>query len=402
MSHFSLFSEFTPSTKAEWLAKIERDLKGRSIESLTWYLSKPNSLENHPLPINVGQVSISPFMHPEDLLTLHEPLIGERAANSWHIGESIYMSEDAKSANSKAVTGLMGGVNAPCFVFSDKFPSEKQLEELLKDIELDYIAVFFKESTENQSPLAFLKNLKKKTDNKTENNVTEFPNNIKENNISIILRGGIFYDPFADGRFDTVSASETVRFAAENFPEMSVLSVNGERFFEGTDNVVDELLQTLKAGEKYINRLTANGLDAKIINNALSFRFQIGLSYFVEIAKLRAFKILWGNVLDAYGIEPTMPVIFASTTDKTYSADPHTNKIRTTTQAMSAVIGGAVMLTLQPTEDNDLGRRMARNVQHLLGMESYLDKVVDPSAGSYYIETLTTKLAEAVWERFTK
>jgi methylmalonyl-CoA mutase len=396
MSHFSLFSEFTPSTKAEWLAKIERDLKGRSIESLTWHLSNPDNLEKTP------PLSISPFTHPEDLLTLPEPLIGERAANVWNIGENIYVTEDVKLANSKAVTGLMGGVNAPCFIFTDKFPSEKQLEELLKDIELDYIAVFFKESTENQSPLAFLKNLKRHIDKKQENDVTEFQHNKKENNVSTILRGGVFYDPFADGRFDTVSATETVRFAAENFPQMSVLSVNGERFFDGTNNVVDELLHTLKAGEQYLKKLTDKGLDAKTINKALNFRFQIGLSYFVEIAKLRAFKILWGNVLEAYGIEPTMPTIFASTTDKTYSADPHTNKIRTTTQAMSAVIGGAVMLTLQPTEDNDLGRRMARNVQHLLGMESYLDKVVDPSAGSYYIETLTTKLAEAVWERFTK
>jgi methylmalonyl-CoA mutase len=370
-----LFSEFAPSSKAEWLAKIERDLKGRSVVSLDWQLADEN-----------GPLSISPFAHPEDLATLPEPLVGNRSANTWDIGAYIYVSENYKTANKSALTELMGGVNAPCFVFDDNFPSENQLQTLLDGIELDYISTFFKEKTENRSPLAFLKNLKNKVE--------------KDGKNPFLLRGGIFYDPFADGRFDTVSATETVRFAAENCPEMSVLSVNGERFFDTSENVVDELLKTLTAGEMYLKNLTDNGLDAEIINNAMSFRLQIGVSYFVEMAKIRAFKLLWGNVLEAYGVEPKMPLVFATTTDKTYIADPHTNKIRTTTQAMSAVIGGAAMLTLQPTEDSDFGRRIARNVQHLLTMESYLDKVVDPSAGSYYIETLTNKIAEAVWSRF--
>ena len=377
MPNTALFAEFTPSTKAEWLAKIESDLKGRSIEDLNWQLN------NQPTPL-----SISPFAHLADLETLPEPLADNRTANTWNIGEHIYVKADYKTANQAVLTALMGGVNAPCFVFDGDFPSETQLETLLKDVELDYISPFFKEKTENKSPLAFLKNLKKQAEKSGKN--------------PQILRGGIFYDPFADGRFDVVSATETVCFAAENHPKMSVLSVNGEGFFEDSTNVVEELLKTLTVGELYLKKLTDNGLDAEVINNALSFRFQIGVSYFVEIAKIRAFKILWGNVLSAYNVVPKMPLIFARTTPKTFVDDPHTNKIRATAQAMSAVIGGAEMLILQPTEDSDFGRRIARNVQHLLTMESYLDKVVDPSAGSYYIETLTDKLAAAVWERFTR
>lgn len=375
MSNTSLFAEFTPSTKAEWLAKIERDLKGRSIEDLNQQLNNKNT----PL-------SISPFAHLADLDTLPEPLVGNRSTNTWAIGEDINVTDNYKAANQTILTALMGGADAPCCVFNDNFPSETQLETLLKDIELDYISVFFKEKTENKSPLAFLKNLKKQAEKNGKN--------------PFLLRGGIFYDPFADGRFDVVSATEMVRFAAENCPETSALSVNAEGFFNDSEDVVEELLKTLIAGELYLKKLTGNGLDTSVINNALSFRFQIGINYFVEIAKIRAFKILWGNVLSAYAIEPKMPLIFARTTAKTFVDDPHTNKIRATTQAMSAVIGGATTLTLQPTEDSDFGRRIARNVQHLLAMESYLDKVVDPSAGSYYIETLTEKIAAAVWERF--
>ena len=378
MSYNNLFSEFAPSTKFEWLAKIDRDLKGRSVEELNWHLS---NLDGSPL-------SISPFAHAEDLPIALEPLVGKRLANTWAIGENIIVRDDMKAVNATALTGLMGGVNAPCFIFSNNFPSETQLNTLLTDIELDYISIFFKEKTENHSPLAFLKTLKNKIE--------------KDGKNPFLLRGGIFYDPFADGRFDVVSATETVRFAAENCPNFSVLSVNTERFFTGSEHVVEELLQTLTAGELYLNKLTNNGLSVQIAQASMSFRFQIGVSYFVEIAKLRAFKILWGNILTAYDCEPTPPVIFASTTDKTFGADPHTNKIRSTTQAMSAVIGGATQLTLQPTEDSDFGRRIARNIQHLMTMESYLDRVVDPSAGSYYIETLTSKIAEAVWKEFQR
>ena len=376
MSSNTLFAEFTPSTKSEWLAKIDRDLKGRSVEELNWQL--PN--------LDGTLLSISPFAHAEDLQTAPESLVGKRTSNTWAIGENIIVNDDMKVANALALTGLMGGVNAPCFVFEHDLPSETALNTLLTDIELDYIAIFLKEKTENRSPLAFLKTLKNKVE--------------KDGKNAFLLRGGIFYDPFADGRFDVVSATEAVRFAAENCSDFSVLSVNAERFFTDSEHVVDELFQTLTAGELYLNKLTNNGLAAEVINAAMSFRFQIGVSYFVEIAKLRAFTILWGNVLAAYDCAPIPPVIFASTTDKTFVADPHTNKIRSTTQAMSAVIGGATQLTLQPTEDSDFGRRIARNVQHLMSMESYLDKVVDPSAGSYYIETLTNTIAEAVWKGF--
>ena len=158
MSNTALFAEFTPSTKAEWLAKIEHDLKGRSIEDLNWQLN------NQPTPL-----SISPFAHLADLETLPESLADNRAANTWAIGEHIYVKADFKAANQTVLAALMGGVNAPRFVFDDNFPSETQLETLLKDVELDYISVFFKEKTENKSPLAFLKNLKKQAEKSGKN-----------------------------------------------------------------------------------------------------------------------------------------------------------------------------------------------------------------------------------------
>jgi methylmalonyl-CoA mutase len=109
---------------------------------------------------------------------------------------------------------------------------------------------------------------------------------------------------------------------------------------------------------------------------------------------------LWGNVLKAYDVTPSVPSIHARVSKDSFVEDAHKNKIRVTTQAMSAVLAGVESLTIDPTEDSDFGKRISRNVQHLLQLESYLDRVADPAAGSYYIEQLTNQIAEAVWQRF--
>ena len=192
-----------------------------------------------------------------------------------------------------------------------------------------------------------------------------------------------------------------------------MLSIDGGQFFKGSENVVEELTQTLLAANDYINLLKNNDLNIENINDFIKFNFNIGISYFIEIAKLRAFKLLWANVLDAQGFnnpsnsgsKNLAPTIHAYISPETQVEDVHTNKIRATTQAMSAVLGGVNMLTIAPSdalsaESSDFSRRIARNVQHLLQMESYLDKVADPAAGSFYIEKLTNQIAEAVWQQF--
>jgi methylmalonyl-CoA mutase len=366
----NLFQEFAPTSKAAWLSKIEKDLKGRSLSEFNWQAA------DTPL-------SIEPFFHADDFVDFPEPILSAHNTNAWAIGEDIPV-RDFKTANQEALAALAGGCQALRFLVAD-FPTETPLETLLAHIELSYITTYFKEDTENRSPLSFLKTWKKTVE--------------KKGQAASILRGGISYDPFADGRHELKATHDLLIWTHENLPHFSVLSVNGEKFYGKEGGTVTELLNTLKAGELYLKKLTTNGLEAKLIHQHLSFRFQIGISYFLEIAKLRAFKLLWGNVLAAYGAEAMPPKILACTTADTQIADAHTNKIRATTQAMSAVIGGVDNLTIYATEDSAFGRRIARNVQHLLSLESYLDRVQDPAAGSYYIEKLTERLAEAVWEK---
>jgi methylmalonyl-CoA mutase len=370
----SLLDDFDSVSKSQWLAKIEKDLKGHSIADLMWHLP---------------DLTIDPFAHIDDVNgESPAPIISNSADNTWLIGEDIPVeNNDFKAANQRALTALLGGVNAPCFIL-DNYPSESHLALLLNDIFLEYISCHFTEKTHNRNPLSFLESFKKIAGNN--------PNNPLE------LRGGIAYDPFADGRQDVKVLSETILFCKENLPCFTVLDIQGAPFFKGSEHVVEELTSILKAGENYLKRLTDNGLHATDIAHAMSFSIPIGISYFIEIAKIRAFKLLWGNILKAYGISPAIPVIHAKIGSETQVVDTHTNKIRATTQAMSAVIGGVHRLTIAPSDalsDSPLPSniRIARNVQHLLQMESYFDKVIDPAAGSYYIEALTEQIAEKVW-----
>ena len=365
----NLFAEFSPISKAQWLAKIEKDLKGSPLSDLDW--------------TEIPPLSIKPFLHADDFDEQPEPILGSQAANTWAIGEDIEVA-DFGAANKQTLAVLMAGVNAPRFVF-DAFPTANQFLKLLENIELDYISTHFQAKNNNSSLLCFLK---------------DFKNIVGEK--AVTLKGAVHYDPISDGQYEIKSVVELIDWASNNLPLFAVITVNAERFYQNTEGVVLELSNALIAGENYLKQLIDNGLSIGKIQNSIAFRFQIGSSYFVEIAKLRAFKLLWGNVLTAYNAVPTLPRLFATTSPLKANDDVNIHKIQATTQAMSAVMAGIETLTVAPSEPSDFGRRIARNVQHLLSLESYLDRVADPAAGSYYIEKLTEQLAEAAWTEFQK
>lgn len=384
-----LFSDFIPTLKADWLKRIEKDLKGRPMSELAWNLSPS-------VPSN-DTFSIDPFAHADDFETLPESL-ALKPTNNWDIGEDIDVSlSDFKTANRQALAALMGGANAINFNV-DEYSTKNELLILIQDIELEYIAIYFTEKTGKQNPLPFLKCFR------------EIAVNLGKN--TDILRGGVSYSPMVTTNEETNELRAVIEWASNNLSQFKVLTINALPFFDGSENVIKELTDTLIAGNAFLRQLIDNGVDSIAINKYMQFKVNIGMSYFVEIAKLRAFKLLWGNVLDAYRRNEIleqlvlMPTLNAYVSPHTQVEDVHTNKIRATTQAMSAVLGGVDMLTIAPSdavqegESTDFNRRIARNVQHLLQMESYLDKVVDPAAGSFYIEKLTNQIAEAVWKQF--
>lgn len=368
------FAEFPPVPKAAWLERIARDLKGKPLEDLYWRLSPT--------------ITVDPFRHADDQPA--PPALLRAGSSNWAICEDI--PAEAADANALALGALQFGAEALCF----RLESQAALEPALEGIHLDFIELHFAGSALQANPGAVVALLEKKA---------------AETGVSAAqLRGALAFDPLSlAGVRDWRYLTDLIAHAQAYLPGFRIIGIDGDRHWNGAAAVAAELAALLKRGNQYLEALTARGLSAADAAAQLHFDLAIGPAYFVEIAKLRAFRLLWINVLQSWGAPLQDPVLAAHFHPQTYTPDLYTNMIRATTMAMSAVLGGAGRLTVLPydagreseaPQGRVFARRIARNVQHLLKMESFLHETQDPAAGSYYIETLTQQIAEEAWKAF--
>ena len=368
------FSEFSEVTKSAWLAKIEKDLKGKPLADLQFHLEEDIRLE--------------PFYHPDDFSELYEPLAGK---TGWQIGEYIETS-DIKIANQQALEALNGGANTLLFELRHEL-GEAELAQLLAGIELEYLHTNFGQYFPGKRPALLLERFYNFVKSSGKN-----PQNIA---------GSIDFDAILDWSnppFDDLA--KAVQFCHREMPNFRVVEVDARRLHSGVERTSQELAYTIAKGNEYLAQLSERGIHPGVANQYLQFAVAISTSYFVEIAKIRALKILWANVLEAHGVKAQVPFIEVHFAPESQDNNPNTNIIRAATQALSAVVGGADRLYILPANaalgeaSTSFTRRIARNVQHLLQLESHLDKVSDAAAGSYYIEKLTDALAEKAWAKF--
>ncbi|GAB4498831.1 MAG: hypothetical protein OHK0019_34860 [Saprospiraceae bacterium] len=365
------FSEFPPVSKDEWLRQVAKDLKGKPLEELVWQIG--------------DDLKVSPFAHADDFKESPLPFSGE--PNNWEICEDVLVNE-AVAANYQAIEALEGGTEGLRFFF-EKSPDAAVFEEIFDKIHLDFIGLHFAGKGVSENPGAILGNLERLA---------------KQKEISIQnLRGSLGYDPAATaGIVDWRYLVDLLAFAKEKFPKFKLMTVT-------IPPSIDGLATGLKSGNLYLEKLAERGLSVPLAAEFLQFSMPVGKSYFLEIARIRAFKLLWLNVLKAWGSSLNYPVIEAHFQPEAYSDELYTNMVRATTMAMSAVLGGANRLTVLPydagresqaTYSQSFSRRIARNVQHLLKMESFFNEIPEPTSGSFYIETLTNELAQRAWSAF--
>jgi methylmalonyl-CoA mutase len=226
------------------------------------------------------------------------------------------------------------------------------------------------------------------------------------------LKGALDYDPIADvaegarpyaGADKLLSEIETfVKGAQKKAPNMVPVSIRASHYLEAGGSAVQELAFAIAEGAEYVAKL---GPETPIV-----FNYAIGSSFFVEIAKCRAARLLWANVLAAYGVpeDKAFSKIRAKTAlwNKT-TFDPYVNMLRVTTEAMAAALGGCDSVTVSPFDatyesSDEFSERIARNVQIILRDEAYLNRVHDVAGGSYYVEVLTDSLAQEAWKLFQK
>lgn len=372
-----LFEAFDPVSKAEWLAKIERDLKGKSLSDLQFQLEE--------------DLTIEPFYHPDDFTENYAPIATIKSSNTWQIGEYIE-AHDVKIASAQALEALNGGANALLFKLYHELSAE-ELTQLLAGIQLEYISTNFGQYFPGKNPSVLLE---------------RFYNYLKVNNINpAAIHGSIDFDAILDWVEPPFGElAEAVQFCAQEMPHFRLIEVDARRLHSGVERTSMELAYTIAKGSEYLSQLSDFNISPAVANRHLQFAISISPSYFVEIAKIRALQLLWANILTAYKAPIEMPLLEVHFAPESQDNNPNTNMIRAATQALSAVIGGADRLYILPAnaalgeESSAFSRRIARNVQHLLQLESHTDKVIDPAAGSYYIEKLTDKLAEQAWAKF--
>lgn len=366
-----LFDDFDEVSHQQWTEKIVKDLKGKDFnENLIW-----NSIED---------ITVQPFYNNENLINNRsKDYYFEANTNHWGIRSHVDTT-NISDANSKALFLLSRGCNS--IQFNGQISSQNDFNTLLNGIDIDIIHVHFYNSTPNQT-LIFLIQF-----------CELYKLNLKDINASV----GYDYlgELLLSGNWNTNEKADLEQFYQLNFQknQFKTILVNGLYFNNAGATITQELAYSFSQVVFYLNTLLEKGIDIKAVANKISFNFGIGSNYFFEIAKTRAAKILWKLILNEYGVTNADAHIHATTSSTNYASfDAHNNILRATTEAMSAIIGGANSISVVPFNVNyesssDFSERIAINVQHILKEEAFLDKVADASKGAYYIENLTDEI----------
>lgn len=365
MSELS-FNEFNEGTFEQWLSLVQKELGERAIESLDWELE--------------DEVLIGPY---------HASFDKEFGINYAPVQEQYQLisHSNSKEWNRIALESLMGGTNA-LGIDCGKI-SVEDLPVILAGIEAKYISVHFVNMQ----------------------NCEEWARSFKDycDDASIDTSQ-------LNGSFEMTSlsiANEEMKawyeYSRKNFPRFRVFTIDMVQVHEQGGSIIHELAWALSAGHEALQRIIRSGASVDDASACLQFNFAVGSSYFPQIAKLRAFRWLWKQVIQAYKPEHACSentFIHSSTSRYLQTAkDKHNNLLRATTQAMSAWIGGANSIDVLPynawsAEVDESAMRWARNIQQLMMEESYFAQYKSVADGSYYLEGLTGKLADAVWKQF--
>ena len=390
-----LFSEFQAPTRQEWLDKIEVDLKGADFQKkLVWRT-------------NEG-FNVQPFYRREDLedkaavnsLPGEFPFVrGNKTDNNlWYVRQNIDVT-DAKAANAKALDILNKGVDSLGFHFCGDQVSEETVETLLKDIRCDIVEVNF--CTCNRRSVKLGQIL-----------AAYFE---KQGYDKEKISGSINFDPIEKilvrGKDHSALLNDAVQLIDifKDYPNFRCVSVNSATLNNSGAYIYQELGYALAWGNEYLSHLVEQGVEPTLAAKNIKFNMGVSENYFMEIAKFRAARLLWAQIVKQY--EPKcdcacqMHVCAVTSEYNQTLFDSYVNLLRSQTEAMSAAIGNVDSIVVTPFDKpyqtpDEFSERLARNQQLLLKEEAHFDKLVDVGGGSYYIETLTDAIAKEAWKLF--
>lgn len=389
-----LFSEFPPVTTEEWMAKITADLKGAPFEKkLIW-------------KTNEG-FAVRPFYREEDIEGLKTttslpgefPYVrGTKKDNDWKVRQDIEVVDFA-AANKKALDLLNKGITSLGFSLKRDQIAVENIAVLLNGIVPEAVELNFNTCIRGAAKLLEV--------------LTDY---FKASGANLNkCYGSVNYNPFKSPLQKGQAAGDWTNYAqlviqtAAELPKFRVLAVNAFLLNNSGAYIAQELGYALAWGNDLLAKLTEKGLSVDEVAKRIKFNFGISANYFMEIAKFRAARWLWAQIVAQY-----QPACDCAAKMKAHAItsewnmtiyDAHVNLLRSQTEAMSAAIGGVDSITVLPFDviyqnPDDFSERIARNQQLLLKEECHFDKVADPAAGSYYVEVLTNSLADVAWNLF--
>ncbi len=359
----SLFKQFKPVSSKEWKQLIQVDLKGADYnQTLIW-------------KTNEG-INVKPFYHTDEFNSL--PDVSDTKATKFKICQTIFVS-DVKRSNTNALESIKRGAESIIFILPN---DDIDLGNLIKNIDLSAIPIHFQLQFLSASFIKKIAAIPAKAGI-----------HINTDIIGNLAKSGNWY---LNNKEDHLILESVIECSGS---VKSTLSIDTSLYQNAGANIVQQLAYSLAHANEYLNHFGDK------IKNQITFNVSVGTNYFFEIAKLRALRILWRTLAHEYNVNPHCHILVVPTHRNKTLYDYNTNLLRTTTECMSAILGGANSINNLAYDDifhktNEFGDRIARNQLLILKNESYLNKVNNPADGAYYIESLTTQLCEKALDLF--
>lgn len=353
----NLFDEFNPVSSKQWKQKIQYELDGKDYnETLVW-----NSPEN---------IKVKPFYHQDEFEGSFHKI---NKKNIFQICQNIYVFNIEKS-NLTAIQSIKNGAESICFTVDD---DKIHIQKLLENIDLEKVAIFFKFSFLS---VAFIKKIEEFVRGK---NVNIYCN---LDPIGQLAKEGNWFSAVEKNNFDSLNLIATAE------TKLSILSVNGSLYQNAGANIVQQIAYSLAHANEYFNRI-------KSICQPIVFEISVGTNYFFEIAKLRALRLLFNLIAAEYNHQLDCQIFATPTKRNKTIYESNINLYRTSTECLSAILGGADTIANLPFDflykkTNFKSEKIALNQLLFLKNESQFDQSINPAEGSFYIESLTNQLAE--------
>ena len=388
-----LFDQFPPISTAEWKAKVEADLKGAPFDKkLVWRTNEGFNVQPMYRLEDIEDLATTNSLPGE-----YPYLRGTRTDNDWLVRQEI-IAETPEEANRIALDVLTKGVTSLGFKVQE--PTAETVATLLNGIDTAKVEINFSCCLKKALPLA-----------------EALVAYVKENGTAETFKGSIDFNPFTTPlrKGAAFAADELVKMAGElldavkDVRGLRVLAVDSDMLSNAGAYIYQELGYALACGADWMSLLTEAGRNASEVACRIKFNMGVSSNFFMELAKFRAARMLWAQIVAQYKPECECAAkMKAHATTSRFNQtlyDAHVNLLRSQTESMSAALAGVDSITVTPFDapfktPDEFSERIARNQQHLLKEESHLDKVIDPAGGSYYVETLTVAIAKEAWKLF--